>query len=87
MNLDNLKRIESIQEVEPGDRLFYELNYVRDVRETGVVEYREIKSVQDFIKRDPRLQDPKFIAFHGFHVLKAGELPNPLPDKGKQIEL
>lgn len=73
IELTGAVKLNSISDIKPTSRLFYELGYYTSIYpprvwvRTGV--FREIHDVMDFINREPRLADKDFIEHHNYVII------------------
>lgn len=71
--LKNAVQLNSKEEVQPTDRVFYELGYYIDRKlknwiRTG--EFKEIENVAEFLEKDKHLDDIEYIRHHNFMILR-----------------
>lgn len=80
----NVEKVNSISDVKPDDRLFYELGYNKvierytdrngklHVKKEWIKEgiFQEIENVNDYIKNDEFLNNEEYINHHNFVVLR-----------------
>lgn len=65
----NVQKLSKRNEITEKTKLYYELGYYSDHHHTNWVrtgKYREINKPVEFMDKDDRLDDPKYIAHHNF---------------------